>query len=96
MGEFPREFMVMGRGARNCASCYQRCGFARGANITYIEHFLQHVPSIAAVLSKGVDEMFPRDAVGRAKFVRDWLVKNAPADLMFKNQEGIVRVFGIV
>ena len=54
---------------------------------------LPNVRSITAVLSKGVDETFPRDAVGRAKFVRDWLVKNALADLMFKNKEGTVGIF---
>ena len=52
--------------------------------------------SITAVLSKGADEAFPRDAVGRAKFVRGWLVKDALADLMSKNKSGSVVICGIV
>ena len=52
--------------------------------------------SIIAVLGSAVSpaDDLP-DAEGRAKFVRDWLVKDALADLMSKNQQGTTGILAL-
>ena len=55
--------------------------------------------SITAVLSGNSSAVSPADdlpdAEGRAKLVRDWLVKDALADLMSKNQEGTTGIVAL-
>lgn len=51
--------------------------------------------SITAVLSQNGDDTFLRDPLDRAKFVRDWLVKDALADLMSKNEQGIAGILAL-
>ena len=51
--------------------------------------------SITAALGNNADDTFPQSGEARAKIVRDWLVKDALADMMSKNEEGSAGILAL-